>query len=292
MKRLLNFGVSDPLTLAMTHPVTDRLETLSRAKTLTKGGRATVFAMISGLAVFSAPFTVAGSTQNESGHALELWFVPDREGIYTEELQRRLNAVRAGTHDQTYVTEWKGDGMGTLMENHIYVMVSGEHDDISIETTDATGKRISRTLTPEVIESIQPALMKCVDQMSVSKLPLTFETSLKTVPEYALNGPHTARCTPGTLEDRQALTIEDELNGLRQSPNIDEGRRRAKMRGVKARGLRLAFAEKYKNPTLEQKYENCLYKYGILDTEFTFLGDDPKTPQQIKASCDEIHERE
>ena len=94
------------------------------------------------------------------------------------------------------------------------------------------------------------------------------------------------------IEDRRALTIEDELNGLRQSPNIDEGRRRAKMRGVKARGLRLAFAEKYKNPTLEQKYENCLYKYGILDTKFTFLGDDPKTPQQIKASCDEIHERE
>ena len=59
MKRLLNLGVSDPLTLGMTHPVADRLETLGREKTLTNRGRATVLGIMGGLAVLSAPFTLA-----------------------------------------------------------------------------------------------------------------------------------------------------------------------------------------------------------------------------------------
>jgi len=59
MRRLLNFGVSDPLTLGMGHPVADRLETLGRIKPITIGGRATVLAVMGGLAVMSAPFTLA-----------------------------------------------------------------------------------------------------------------------------------------------------------------------------------------------------------------------------------------
>ena len=54
MKNLLNFGVSDPLTLGMSHPVADRLETLGREKTLTNRGRATVLGIMGGLAVLSA----------------------------------------------------------------------------------------------------------------------------------------------------------------------------------------------------------------------------------------------
>ena len=43
----------------MSHPVADRLETLGREKKLTNRGRATVLGIMGGLAVLSAPFTLA-----------------------------------------------------------------------------------------------------------------------------------------------------------------------------------------------------------------------------------------
>ena len=293
MKNLLNLGVSGPLTLGMAHPIADRLERLGRARPISKLGRMTAFGFIGTAALLTAPITIAGeTTEVDLNHSLELWFTPDRQGIYTKELERRLEAVRAGTEQPSYVTDWKGDGTGTLMENHIYIYVNGTNDDITIETTDADGKRIPRTISSEVIDAVGPALMKCVDQTSVSKLPLTFQTSLEAVPEYALAGPHRVRCTPGNAAVRAAITNEQELEGLRQSPDIKEERRRAMMRGVKIRGLREAFEKQYPNPTREQKYENCISRKMILDRDYLFLGHEPKTDAEIKANCDEIDARE
>ncbi|MEP3654721.1 MAG: hypothetical protein ABJO36_07480 [Litorimonas sp.] len=59
MKRLLNFGVSDPLTLGMAHPVADRLETLGRARPVTWGSRCLALSAMSVIALASAPLSIA-----------------------------------------------------------------------------------------------------------------------------------------------------------------------------------------------------------------------------------------
>lgn len=59
MKRLLNFGVSDPLTLGMAHPVADRLETLGRARPVTWGSRCLALSAMSVIALVSAPLSIA-----------------------------------------------------------------------------------------------------------------------------------------------------------------------------------------------------------------------------------------
>jgi hypothetical protein len=293
MKNLLNFGVSDPLTLGMAHPVADRLERLGRAKPISTLSRMTAFGFIGVVATLTAPFSIAGETLAvDSSHAMELWFVPDREAMYMEELERRLEAVRRGLQEQTYVTEWKGDGTGTLRENQIYVYVSGTDDKITLETTDANGKRIPRLNAAEVVAAVEPELMKCVEQTGISKLPLTFQTSLDIVPEYALAGPHTVRCTPGDKAARAALTNDQELEGLRQSPEIKEEQRLAMMRGIKARGLREAFAKKNPNPTRQEKYDHCIDKFTILDREYNFLGHQAKSDEEILKACDKLDARE
>ena len=80
MKNLLNLGVSDPLTLGMTHPVADRLETLGRSQTLTKGSRATVLGILGGLAVLSAPFTLAADDTTPKKE-IKYKFVSSEDGI-------------------------------------------------------------------------------------------------------------------------------------------------------------------------------------------------------------------
>lgn len=60
MRRLLNFGVSDPLTLGMAHPVADRLETLGRARPATLRTRILALGAMSVMAIASAPFSIAG----------------------------------------------------------------------------------------------------------------------------------------------------------------------------------------------------------------------------------------
>jgi hypothetical protein len=59
MKNWLNFGVSDPLTLGMAHPIADRLETLGRARPVTKRSRAMALGLIGAAAMLTAPITIA-----------------------------------------------------------------------------------------------------------------------------------------------------------------------------------------------------------------------------------------
>ena len=59
MKRLLNFGVSDPLTLGMAHPVADRLETLGRARPATWRSRCLALSAMSVIAISTAPLSIA-----------------------------------------------------------------------------------------------------------------------------------------------------------------------------------------------------------------------------------------
>ena len=59
MKRLLNLGVSDPLTLGMTHPMADRLETLGRARPMTWRSRYLALSAMSAIAISTAPLSIA-----------------------------------------------------------------------------------------------------------------------------------------------------------------------------------------------------------------------------------------
>ena len=59
MKDLLNFGVSDPLTLGMAHPVADRLETLGRARPATWRSRCLALSAMGVIALATAPLSIA-----------------------------------------------------------------------------------------------------------------------------------------------------------------------------------------------------------------------------------------
>ena len=59
MKRLLNLGVSNPLTLGMAHPVADRIETLGRARPTTWRSRCLALSAMGGIAFTKAPLTMA-----------------------------------------------------------------------------------------------------------------------------------------------------------------------------------------------------------------------------------------
>lgn len=69
MKKLLNFGVSDPLTLGMAHPVADRLETLGRARPATWGSRALALSAMGVIALASAPLSIASDTSDHEKEA-------------------------------------------------------------------------------------------------------------------------------------------------------------------------------------------------------------------------------
>jgi len=64
MKKLLNFGVADPLTLGMGHPVAERLETLGRARPTTWRSRSLALSAMSVIAIASAPLGIAADATN------------------------------------------------------------------------------------------------------------------------------------------------------------------------------------------------------------------------------------
>ncbi len=64
MKKLLNLGVSNPLTLGMAHPVADRLETLGRARPATWGSRALALSAMGVIALASAPLSIASDSSD------------------------------------------------------------------------------------------------------------------------------------------------------------------------------------------------------------------------------------
>lgn len=112
MKRLLNLGVSDPLTLGMTHPVADRLETLGRAKTLTKGGRATVFGILGGLAVVSAPFTLAADNPSPKKE-LKYTFVSSQDGRD----HQNIEVVNEGGVERAYSISENGERVPARLDH-------------------------------------------------------------------------------------------------------------------------------------------------------------------------------
>jgi len=100
MKKLLNLGVSDPLTLGMAHPIADRLETLGRARPTTWGSRVLALSAMGVLAIASAPLTIAADAPEvknlETKHKYVSRFLND-EGlsyeIITEDGERKAYRI-------------------------------------------------------------------------------------------------------------------------------------------------------------------------------------------------------
>ena len=105
MKNLLNFGVSDPLTLGMAHPVADRLETLGRARPVTRRSRALALGAMGVLALSTAPLTVAESV-SKSDLGLTISVIPDMTDTQVAELQSRLDDLSSGQGDKEILTQF------------------------------------------------------------------------------------------------------------------------------------------------------------------------------------------
>lgn len=105
MKNLLNLGVSDPLTLGMTHPVADRLETLGRARPATWRSRIITLSAMSVIAVFSAPLSLAeNNVDADMSHVLTV--TPDMTEVQIEDLQARIESVSTGQADKSVLTDF------------------------------------------------------------------------------------------------------------------------------------------------------------------------------------------
>jgi len=111
MKNLLNLGVSDPLTLGMTHPVADRLETLGRSQTLTKGSRATVLGILGGLAVLSAPFTLAADDTTPKKE-IKYKFVSSQDSLSNQSYE----VVNENGEERAYIISENGERVPAQLE--------------------------------------------------------------------------------------------------------------------------------------------------------------------------------
>jgi len=105
MKRLLNFGVSDPLTLGMAHPVAARLETLGRARPATWKSRALALSAMTLISISTAPITAAESV-SKSDLGLTISVIPDMTDIQVAELQSRMDKLSSGQADKEILTQF------------------------------------------------------------------------------------------------------------------------------------------------------------------------------------------
>ena len=116
MKKLLNFGVADPLTFCMGHPVAERLETLGRARPTTWRSRSLALSAMSVIAIVSAPLTIA-KTVSKVDIGTTITVMPDFTDKEISELQARLNSFSSGRAGKETVTEFMMEGVNKFVAN-------------------------------------------------------------------------------------------------------------------------------------------------------------------------------
>lgn len=119
MKNLLNFGVPDPLTLGMAHPVADRLKTLGRARPTTWRTRGAALSVMSIMALASAPITMAESAlkiEKALGHKITV--IPDMTDKKLADLKSKMDKVSSGQADKEIVTEFLMLGVEKFVANY------------------------------------------------------------------------------------------------------------------------------------------------------------------------------
>ena len=115
MKQFFNFGVSDPLTLGMGHPLAHRLETMSSPKASRRVTRSVTVGLLLGAATLSAPLIQADAHPDE-----------ELAGNYT-------------THQGKSVIKRKMKRDGKTTSEHFEINVDG--DDVKAYKIDPFGKR-------------------------------------------------------------------------------------------------------------------------------------------------------
>ena len=119
MKRVLNFGVADPLTMGMTHPIADRLKTLGRARPVTWKSRGLALSAMSMIALASAPITMAESElkiEKALGHKITV--IPDMTDKKLTDLKSKMDKVSSGQADKEIVTEFLMLGIEKFVANY------------------------------------------------------------------------------------------------------------------------------------------------------------------------------
>lgn len=117
MKNLLNFGVSNPLTLGMAHPVADRLETLGRARPTTWLSRSFALSAMGVIAIASAPLTIA-KTVSQIDLGTTITVIPDFTDTEIFELQTRLNRLSSGQVGKETVTDFMIKDVSKFIANY------------------------------------------------------------------------------------------------------------------------------------------------------------------------------
>lgn len=117
MKRALDFGVSDPLTLGMVNPIAARLQTLGHARPTTWGSRSLAFITMAFLTFSTAPMTVAESAADKNlPHVLTV--IPDMTDLQIADLQARMDKVTSGQADKELLTEFMRQNRNQLVAKY------------------------------------------------------------------------------------------------------------------------------------------------------------------------------
>ena len=144
MKKLLNFGVPDPLILGMAHPVADRLETLGRARPATWRSRCLALSAMSVIALSTAPLSIAADhPEHESSVKSETRFkflssVNGKKGqsyeIVTEDgVKKAYRLLEGGKRKEVDLTK-KDDGSYQLTYDDGQIIDLPNLDEDAIES--------------------------------------------------------------------------------------------------------------------------------------------------------------
>ena len=149
MKRLIDLGVSNPLTLGMGHPLAGRLETLGRARPTTWPRRLLALSAIGIIGLSSAPMTLADVINAEAlPHVLTV--IPDMSDAQITDLRAIMDKMSAGQADKEILTEF-------MRQNRDKLVAKYYPDDVLANVT--FGVPISHA--KEIVDEMPSLLERC-----------------------------------------------------------------------------------------------------------------------------------
>ena len=278
--------MSDPLTLGMGQTVTQRIRRLNMRPTKLKGQLIATAVIIAGLGGTASITTYASATSPaETRQKFMIKMVPDNDKAFLDELQRRLEAVRQGEQDESYVTDWKAPNRGSLLQNHIY---AGHADTGQLETflTDAEGKRVKTDFEAEIHEALAPILKRCETHSQDSLAMLAYSSRIDFASNIVLSGPYITNCYPGSNSQRASVSADVHIAGLMASTDLPIESRLAKARGLKAGELRRDFEAAFPTPNRQQYFDNCIKTSKILNEGYRFHNQEKLSDQKMQMDCE------
>ncbi|PHR57191.1 MAG: hypothetical protein COA43_12450 [Robiginitomaculum sp.] len=271
--KLLNFGDNAPLTFGIGHPVTERVERLHGQNKITLKSIVPVLTLTSAMVLALPITTLAADTDVNPPLVIQELppiqakifsskIVPARKETTNETpvLIVEARQIRRSVLPMEIVLRKKIDAQ--LNEEFLALHKSGQHDlakkqemtvlshafnytghlTITVQQSGqygykmANGKRNGYDvvhISPAFQTALQPIMKRCARQAQTSRLPLHFLTQLNVVANGMRTGKFRAQCTPGNVSQRQSLTIDEKIAGLRASTEIPIATRYARARGMR-----------------------------------------------------------